>query len=394
MNNSATIKTIILLSDGVLSNDEQSRGVAIWISKLTGAEILEARIPELSGVTKLKVTRSSRILTTGSRGDARDWLAMASADILVRKVGQWFAERNYYEGTRELLIVSTGNDCSPYNLALAYIWRCACATITTPKIFGTEPFDFAIIPEYEFPSRKTNTFITVGPPNTLEKDKFRKEATKMAKDYILPAGKKWTVIIGGNDRNYLIKPEWIKRNLGVLMRIAEIEKTSLYIWLLGNISKDADETFKQLISRATSVEGYYTNMSKDAIPLPVLLTVSDEIFCTENILNAILETITVGNKVVLMRMDWKRGIRSLVKRTISSLVSVGALKQELLIGSLRYEVLFDYLIRHNYMTEFKDWRRRRHIKCSADEEPKLEEFNESKRAASWIVSSWESLFYR
>lgn len=394
MNNSPKIKTIILLSDGIAEHDDQSRGVAIWISKLTGAEILETRIPELSGVVKLKVSRASRILINGNRKDARDWLALAFADVIVRQVGQWFAERNFYEGTREVLIISAGSDCSPYNLALGYMWRCVCATIATPKTLGTDPFDFAIIPEYEFPPRKTNVLSTLGLPNTLTKKKLNDEAIKLLKDYTLDSGEKWTIIIGGDDKNHIVKPDWIKKNIGYLMRVAEIEKVSLYISVIGNITKEADETIKLLISRAHSVKEYFSENDEKKAPLPLLLSYSDEIFCTENKLNIILETLTAGKKVVILRMDWKKNIENFIKKTIASMVGLGAVKQKLLLGHTRHEILFGYLGRHNYVVEFNDWRRKRHTNPTSNEEETttLEEFNEAKRAANWIVSTWNTLF--
>lgn len=385
------IKMILILSDAVDEHVTQSRAVAKYLSELTEAEVLEAEIPRLTGVMKMKIKRASRGLITGNRRDARDWLAMASADILVRKVGQWFAERNIYEGSREVLIISTGSDTAPYNLALGYIWRCACATIMIPEALGTDPFDFAIVSEYEFPKRKSNIHVTLGAPNSITKEKLSEKSVDFFVEYPASTGKKWSVIIGGDDNDYLITPTWIKKNIGQLMRIAGLDGASLYIAVTGNISKEAEKTFSILISRATSVQGVFI-LSKDREnPIPAMLSFSNELFCTENLLDTITESITAGNKVVLMRMNWKKGIKNIIKKAIAFLVSKGAIKPEMLLGTSRYEVLFAHLIRHNHIIEFNDWMRERHIKLSFDDEDVavLEEFNEAKRAAEWIVSNWQ-----
>ena len=394
MTDSINIKTIILLVDGIDEHVTQSRGVAKWIAELTGAEILEAKIPELTGVIKIKAKRASRGLVSGSRRDARDWLATASGDTLVRKIGHWFSERNIHEGSREVLLISTGSDPAPYNLALGYIWRCACATIMTPEILGTNPFDFAIVPEYEFPERKSNIFVTLGAPNMLTKEKLTEKAVNLFEDYPPSTDKKWSVIIGGDDNNHVITSIWIKKNVGRLMRIAELDGASLYIAVKGNISKEANETFRILISRAPSVQGFFIVSKDSENPLPAMMSFSDELFCTENLLDIISESITVGNRVILMRMDWKRGIKNIVQKTIAIMVSKGAIKQELLLGTSKFEILFSHLIRHNYIVEFGDWMRRRHARLSSDEEDVivLEEFNEAKRSAEWIVSNWNLLF--
>lgn len=385
------IKMIIILNDTVKKHATQSRAVAMYLSKLTRAEVLEADIPRLTGVMKIKIKHASRALITGNRRDARDWLAMASADILVRKVGQWFAERNIYEGSREVLIISTGNDSAPYNLALGYIWRCACATIMIPEAVGTDPFDFAIVSENEFPKRKTNIHVTLGAPNSITKEKLFEKAADFLVSYPSPTDKKWSVIIGGEDNDYLITPTWIKKNIGQLMKIAGLDGASLYIAVTGNISKEAEKTFNILISRAQSVQEFFI-LSKDTEdPIPAMLSFSNELFCTENLLDTITESITAGNKIVLMRMDWKKGIKNIFKKAIAFLVSKGAIKPEMLLGTSRHEILFGHLIRHNHIIEFHDWMRERHTKLSFDDEEALvlEEFNEAKRAAKWIVSNWK-----
>ena len=237
-------------------------------------------------------------------------MAIASADVMVRKVGQWFAERNFYEGTREVLIISAGSDCSPYNLSLGYMWRCVCATISTSKMLGTDPFDFAIIPEYEFPLKKTNILATLGVPNTLTKKKLKDEAVNLLEEYPLDPGEKWTIIIGGNDKNHIVKPDWIKKNIGYLMRVAEIEGINLYISVTGNITREADETLRLLMSRADSIKGYFRESDEKKAPLPLFISHSDEIFCTENKLNLILGALTAGKRVVILRMDWKKNIKN------------------------------------------------------------------------------------
>ena len=129
MNAEISLKAILILSDGIRGHLNQSRGVAHWLSRLTGAEILESEVPLLTGAAKARAKTAARALAGGTRRDARDWLAAADGDALIRRVGQWFAERNIQEGSGTVLIISAGSTPAPYNIALGYIWRCACATI-------------------------------------------------------------------------------------------------------------------------------------------------------------------------------------------------------------------------------------------------------------------------
>ena len=87
------LKVIVILSEGIRGHVNQSRGVAYWLSQLTGAEVLEAEVPQLAGAAKARAKSSSKTLLGGTRRDARDWLAANGGEQLIRRVGQWFAER-------------------------------------------------------------------------------------------------------------------------------------------------------------------------------------------------------------------------------------------------------------------------------------------------------------
>ena len=113
MKENAKISLILILSDGIRGHLNQSRGVALWLSELTGAEILELEVPILTGAAKSRSRGASRKLTAGNRRDAREWLSMSNGDALVRRVGQWFAERNIREGSHEILILSAGSSPAP-----------------------------------------------------------------------------------------------------------------------------------------------------------------------------------------------------------------------------------------------------------------------------------------
>ena len=215
------LKVIVILSEGIRGHVNQSRGVAYWLSRLTGAEVLEAEVPQLAGAAKARAKSSSKTLLGGTRRDARDWLAANGGEQLIRRVGQWFAERGVQEGSGAALILSAGSTPAPYNIALGYIWRCACATIMTPSVLGTEPFDYAIVPEHDYPERKPNVFVTLGSPNYVVKENLEKEAEALLADHPSDAAEKWSILIGGDDANYEISAEWGKKQIGQILNLAQ-----------------------------------------------------------------------------------------------------------------------------------------------------------------------------
>jgi hypothetical protein len=262
------IKIVVILSDGVRGHLNQSRGVATWIARLTGAEVLEAEVPALTGAAKARAKNAARRLPGGNRRDAREWLAMADGDAVVRRIGQWFAERNIREGTQEVLLLSAGSAAAPYNLALGYIWRCSCATIMTPSIVGTAPFDFAIVPEHDYPERRPNILVTLGSPNYVMKEDLQKEADKLLAEFPPESDVQWSVLIGGDDANYSVTPQWVKKTVGHIMSIAEQEGVDLYITTSRRTPAAAVKTLKTLAARSSSVR-YLLIASEDPFnPIP------------------------------------------------------------------------------------------------------------------------------
>ena len=382
------IKIVVILSDGVRGHLNQSRGVATWIAKLTSAEVLEAEVPALTGAAKARAKNAARRLPGGNRRDAREWLAMADGDAIVRRIGQWFAERNIREGTQEVLLLSAGSTAAPYNLALGYIWRCSCATIMTPSVVGTAPFDFAIVPEHDYPERRPNILVTLGSPNYVMKEDLQKEADKLLAEFPPESDVQWSVLIGGDDANYSVTPQWVKKTVGHIMSIAEQECVDLYITTSRRTPAAAVKTLKTLASHSSSVR-YLLIASEDPFnPIPAMLGFSKEIFVTEDSVNMVSETITGGHKAVLLRVEHKKGLRGLLENATASLVNAGALPPGTLWGVPKFDVVFDHFARHDALIEFRDWIKRRREK--PDEEVlRPEEFNEAKRAAQWIVENWQ-----
>ena len=392
MNEEKSIRVIVILSDGIKGHLNQSRGVALWLSMMTGAEILEAAVPLLTGAARTRAKASARKLVHGNRRDARDWLAMADGDAVVRRVGQWFAERDIHEGTREVLIISAGSTPAPYNLALGYIWRCACATVMTPGIVGTDPFDFAIVPEHDYPDRKPNVLVTLGSPNSIMKDELKKQGEALLKEYPARSSKIWSILIGGDDGNYSVSPSWIKKKIGHIMKIAEQEEADLYITTSRRTPSESVEALKYIASHSSAVRYLLIASESDFNPISAMLGFSTEVFCTEDSVNMVSETVTGGHRAVLLRVGHKKGVKKILQDTTSWLVGLGALAPNMLWGIPKFDLVFEHFARHDTLLEFKEWIKRRHETVAEpqdEEERKMwEDFNEAKRAAQWIYDNW------
>ncbi|MDO5563182.1 MAG: ELM1/GtrOC1 family putative glycosyltransferase [Synergistaceae bacterium] len=381
------IRLILLLHDGAVKNMKQSRGLVSWLAELTGAEVLEAKVPVLTGAARNRANNAVSKLPEGNRRDARDWLALADGDLLVRQVGQWFAERNIHEGTREVLVVSSGETPAPYNLALGYMWRCSCATVSAPSNIGTEPFDFAIVPEYEFPKRKPNVLVTMGAPNSINEESVKREAKRVLSEFPPRSDKRWGIIIGGDDAYFSISKDWIKKNIGHILRIAESEGSDVYIATSANTSPDALKMLEALINSSEAARTCFIASECLYDPLPALFGLSDEVFCTEDLTDSVTEAITAGKRPIILRSEHRKGIHGTLQNITAALVEHGAVSKNILWGIPKNDMVYDHFARHGYVIDFREWLYER-LEGSAESDKNDVEFNESKRAAQWIIDNW------
>ncbi|MDO5114754.1 MAG: ELM1/GtrOC1 family putative glycosyltransferase [Synergistaceae bacterium] len=390
MSGGCALRVIVILSDGIRGHVNQSRGVAHWLAELTGAELLETEVPLLSGTAKARSKAAAKALAGGTRRDARDWLAASDGDALIRRVGQWFAERNIQEGSGTALIISAGSTPAPYNIALGYIWRCACATIMTPGTIGTEPFDFAIVPEHDYPERKPNILVTLGSPNFVIKENLEKEARALLAEYPSESEEIWSILIGGDDANYVITPEWVKKQLGQILNLAQHSGADVYITTSRRTGEAAVKTVKALAAHSPSVRYLLVASEDDFNPIPAMLGFSTEVFCTEDSVNMVSETITGGHRAVLLRVGHRGGFKGWLQRLTASLVNSGALAPNMLWGIPRFDLVFDHFARNGVLIDYRDWLRvRREGPPSREAEEMAEEFNEARRAARWIYDNWK-----
>jgi Predicted nucleoside-diphosphate-sugar epimerase len=219
-------KSILILSDGIRGHVNQSRGVALWLGRLSGAAACELEVPRLSGLgrfTALKVR--ARSLAKGDKEAARSWLENSGGSGLLGKVFQILEESKV--AGRDVLCLSTGSSAAPYGLALARVIGARSATVMTPSVLGTEPFDFAIVPVHDAPVRAENIYPTLGAPNAIDGEKLSGESEALFTSYPPRSSQRWGVLVGGDDANYRISPGWVKDTIGQLADLAVEAKADL-----------------------------------------------------------------------------------------------------------------------------------------------------------------------
>lgn len=377
------LSLILILSDGIRGHINQSRGVANWLSRESGAEVVEVEIPQLAGRARIESRRAAkRLLVDGSRRMARDWLVLSDASAFVREVGALITSRGIREGDDDkLLIISAGTSAALFNIALGYLWRCTCATLMTPSAIGTDPFDFAIVPEHDFPDEASNILITLGAPSLIVREELAAPAADLLRVHPPQHDRRWGVLIGGDDRNYIIDEEWIKSRVGGLMAAAEREGADLYITTSRRTSREAEDTLKRSASRCANVRFLLLASEDQRNPVPAMLGACDEVFVTDDSVNMVSEAITAGHCAVLMRATRRRGLSPALARLVARLADRGVISPRRVFGAPRFDATFE---------RFKDLGLAVELEARLANGPLArstapDDFNEARRAAEWII---------
>jgi mitochondrial fission protein ELM1 len=389
------LKLTVILNDGIRSHVNQSRSVAAWLSRRTGAEILELDIPELKGMHRRKARAAASKLLEGNRRKARDWLSLAEGESVIRALGHMLLERNIREGdSSSLILISAGSMSAFYNIALGYMWRCTCVTVMTPGVVGTEPFDFAVVPEHDYPKDVSNVLTTVGVPNLIVREALGPAGESLLREFPPEHERRWGILIGGDDRNYRISDSWIHKRIGKIFREAERGGVDLYIATSGRTEASAENALRRMAANSPNVRFLLIAREDPLNPVPAMLGACDEIFVTDDSVNMVSEAVTAGHRAVLLRADRVGAVKRKLQGLTSFLVSSGLLPKKALWGAPRFDQTFKKFMRMGLLVDFKGWmreRRRNEFSPFAPLDPQLDMdqdgFNEARRAADWILEN-------
>lgn len=400
-NSAAALRLVVIINDGIRGHLNQSRGVAAWLSRRTGAEVLEIEIPEINGIRRRKVRRAAEKLLGGNRRKARDWLSVAEGENIIRTLGQWLLARDIREGEpSSLILLSAGSMAAFYNIALGYIWRCTCVTIMTPGIIGADPFDFAIVPEHDYPDDVSNVMTTVGAPNLIVREELGSVGESLMKEFPPRHERRWGILVGGNDRNYRVSSTWMHKIIGKIFHEAERSDVDLYISTSRRTPPEAESALRRMVSSCDNVRFLLIASADPTNPVPAMLGACDEIFVTDDSVNMVSEAVTAGHRAVLLRAERVGFLKRRLQLATSMMVSAGLLPKKVLWGVPRFDQTFQSFKKMGLLMDFKDWMRERRRDdltplVIQEEQNELdgEGFNEARRAADWILLNLGDVFH-
>ena len=277
--------------------------------------------------------------------------------------------------SKRLLFLSAGSAAAPFCLALARSCETffpgaegiAC-TLMTPSGLGIAPFDVAIVPEHDLsgvPPRfglpgdaskeKNGPFlcVTLGAPNAVVPESLKDASKELLRRFppSLPEAPRWGILLGGDDGNYRISASWVRNTLGALFERAQREKATLYVTTSRRTSREAEKALTQLAEAYAPTISMLFLASKDPWnPVPGMLGAVQRVFCTEDSVSMVSEAATAGHRVVLLRVERRKGLVAFLNglRNLLARSGIGVA----LAGTARFDALFRRMEEENLLVLF------------------------------------------
>ncbi len=264
--------------------------------------------------------------------------------------------------------------------------------LMTPSVLGTAPFDFAVVPAHDYPRFTRNLLATLGAPNAIFPDELERKGWELAELY--PPSEdsehRWGILVGGDDANYAVTSEWVRRTLAPLFEAAEKQGVDLYVTTSRRTLPEAENALKELAARCPALRMLLLASRDEFNPVAGMLGLCSRLFVTEDSVSMVSEAITAGREVFLLRVGNKDRTRTFLQNLTARLVRNRLLPHSLLWGKPRFDALFAVLERRGFLKEMHQGAllpsSRRSTSLHADG-PAL---NEARRAAEWIVERWTS----
>lgn len=382
---------VFLLSDSIRGHLFQGRGVAGWISRFTGADVVEMDVPRPAGWKRVRLFKwKARFLPSMDGAGAVRWIQEAGASSLLDRAGHELAARN--SDQKSALFLSAGSGAAPFALALARATGQKCCTLMTPSVLGTAPFDFAVVPEHDHPEKRENILATLGAPNAIFPDELERQGWELAQKYPPRESgvreNRWGVLVGGDDANYRLSAEWVRRALGPVLEAGAQADADIYITTSRRTSPGAEDELLRLTEGNPAVRMVLLASKDPFNPVPGMLGLCSRIFVTEDSVSMVSEAVTAGREVFLLRTERQSRCRTALQETTAYLVRKKLLPGTMLWGIPRFDALFDSLKQRGFLNEIKYDTLKFHregVSFPLADGPLL---NESRRAAEWIVERW------
>lgn len=312
-NRISALKAVGVFHEGVPGHRNQSLGIAEQLQVMTGCILKEFEVPNFRGLERIvRVKGRLKKLPQLKLEELSKWLTKAGGDLILKEVRCWLKETEI--SPQEVLLISAGSRTAPYLLAVSRILGCRSAVVMTPKYLGTAPFTFGIIPSHDFMEERANELVTLGAPNRINRAEIKGAGDTLLEQFPSQGDQRWAILIGGENSTFRIPPTWVDRTLTPILDRAQEEKIDVYLATSRRTRHETEQAILKLCQKYSNVRLVWLASEHKENPVPGLLGLAERVFCTEDSISMVSESLTAGKPVTLLRTEYVRGPKEKIKK--------------------------------------------------------------------------------
>jgi lauroyl/myristoyl acyltransferase/mitochondrial fission protein ELM1 len=290
-------KNVLVLADGKAGHESQSRSVAEAFRQIE-AESPEYRFRIRTVPVEYRSRWRRRLLAAvtflllpwirGRMGVLRFFLTARSCDSL--------------RGVSADFVVSCGSSLIPVHLLAARENNAKKILLMKPSFpFHRARFDLIIASRHDAPIRGRVVYTEIA-PNALDPGKLSVFGRELAERIGAGAGKKASLFIGGDTRDYAITPRSVEEALDRILGTVRSTGSEILVTTSRRTSPAVERLVKRKFSGEKSCR--LLVIANEANPQNVaqgMMGLSDTIFVTEDSVSMISEAAASGKKVVILK---------------------------------------------------------------------------------------------
>ncbi|MFA5393605.1 MAG: ELM1/GtrOC1 family putative glycosyltransferase [Candidatus Ratteibacteria bacterium] len=298
---------IIVLDDGNRGNLNQALGIA---ERLPGAEIETITVRPLSFLRRAILFLAANLVGITPLFKIR---------FLLRHVARVVPA---YPSFKPSAIISAGSRLAPINVLLS---RRACAVsiqVLYPNFLRVRIFDLLVLPKHDlarYPkiAAAQNLMVIKGAPNRIKPA----GPSNMSFPRIVSGNPiQIAVLIGGDDKNYLISEEWAEELSRRLTEISEKLPAQIYLTTSRRTNLKVEDIFRKFLGGKPERFSLVFYWQDFANPVAEFLNNADLIFTTEDSINMVSEAASSGKPTVVLRVGRKHQKRLVFDQAFENLV--------------------------------------------------------------------------
>ena len=315
-------RTVLVLNDGKAGHLNQSLAVARQIRRARATQNYGPGDTDIVVVDVKYKSKFFRALLTFTSIFA-SWRCHGRMSFM-----RMCLEKNSYEKlmkTYSEFIVSCGSSLAPVNIFMSKENNAKNVVVMDPSIpFGMNKFNFIIAPKHDKLRKSKNIITTTLAPNLVDIETLEEVAERLKKDVNITKNNIVGLLVGGDNPEFTLTPELLKRVLSATLETCELSDAELLVTTSRRTSRVQESVLKEMLKTDSRCKLLViANENNPEGTLAGILAISKVVVVSGESISMISEAVASGKNVIVFELDKKNNGNTKHERVLAGLADEG-----------------------------------------------------------------------